>query len=243
MIQGNYRNATTGEITSQAFTSEKMAASWGFWSLKIDKSLMQGYTTRNISVQMAILNSTTGNATSNSVIKSGPVIVISNPATYHQPQASLPSGAALYIGLPVIFAFVILCLVGTCMWNKKHRQINLGNVMSRTRHGRGFGKPPRVRRAFGGKERREKEAAQRVQLLQQEVAANGMQAYRDVPDRHDVPTLRVEVDTPRRDSAALDSLAGTPTSDRRMDFHRPGAGGDRNIFREELKRQDGEIRL
>jgi hypothetical protein len=233
-------NATTGEITTQAFTSSKMVASWGFWSLAVDSSLMQGGSAKNISVQMAALNVTTG---TNSQIIRGPTILVTNAPTYHQEPAKLPSGAALYIGLPVIFGFVILCLFGTCLWNKKHRQIKLGNVMSRTRHGHGLGKVPRTRVAFG-KRRREKKAAQRVALLEQELAMNGGQ-YRDVPDRF-------EVEIPRRDSDALGSLAGTPTEDRRLDFHQPdtrdgrpaaAGGGERNLFRDELKRQDGETRL
>jgi hypothetical protein len=233
MVQGNYYNQSTGEITSQAFQSDKMVASWGFWSLTVDSSLMQGSSGKNISVQIAALNVTTG---TNSQIIKGPRILVTKTPTYHQAAAQLPSGAALYIGLPTVFGFIILCVVGTCLWNRKHRKINLGNVMSRTRHGYGLGS--KTGRGIGvSKRRREQKAAERVQLMEREVAANGGQVYRDEPNF---------IDIPRRDSDALGSLAGTPTEDRRMDFHRPGtrenrersAGAERNLFRDELRRQD-----
>lgn len=237
MVQGNYLNATTGAITSQAFKSDKMAASWGFWSLAVDSALMQGGSATNISVQMAAVNA----SGLTSQIVSGPTILVTNPPTYHQTAATLPTGAALYIGLPTILGFVVVCAVGTFLWNRKHRKINLGNIMSRGRHGYGVGKSARSRMGLG-KARKDKLAAERVELMQREVAAGGGQVYRD-----DTPT---HIDIPRRDSDALGSLAGTPTEDRRMDFHRPGtregrerpppAGADGNLFREELRRQAGE---
>lgn len=248
-IQGNYLNSSSGEITSQAFISEKMLASWGFWSLTVTSDLLQGKVARNISVQIAAVNATSG--TSSTFIK-GPQIQVTQTPTYHAGATTLPSGAALYIGLPSIFGFIILCLAGTCIWNRKHRKINLGNVMSRSRHGHGLGK---VGRGMGmGKRRREKQAAERVQLMEREVAAEGGQIYRDEPspdpqpDHFDLPHI------PRRDSNELGSLAGTPTEDKRMDFpHADVSDGrrstesastsettdaKRNIFREEIRRQN-----
>jgi hypothetical protein len=213
-----------------------MAASWGFWSLTIDSALMQGTSGKNISVQMAALNNTGGT----SQIISGPTILVTNTPVYHQPARTLPSGAALYIGIPTVFAFVVIVLVGTCLWNRKHRKIDLDSIMSRGRRGYGVGKSARDRMG-GGKRRRDKAAAERVQLMEREVAANGNHVYRDEP-------AHADIDMPRRDSDALGSLAGTPVEDRRMDFNRPGtregreraAGGDGNLFRDELRRQNGE---
>ncbi|KAK9802256.1 hypothetical protein SCARD494_00189 [Seiridium cardinale] len=234
MIQGNYFNQSTGVITSQAFQSDKMVASWGFWSLTVDSSLMQGKSGKNISVQITGVNTSTS---TNSLFVKGPTILVTNTPVYHQTAAKLPDGAALYIGLPSILGFVILCVAGTCIWNRKHRKINIGNIMSRTRHGHGLGSAGR--RMGLGKRRREKEAAERVQLMEREVAANGGQVYRDEP-------RSTYIDIARRDSDALGSLAGTPTEERRMDYQHSGtrdagdrpAGGDRNLFRDELRRQD-----
>ncbi|KAI4600951.1 hypothetical protein KJ359_013114 [Pestalotiopsis sp. 9143b] len=236
-IQGNYFNQTTGETTTQAFQSDKMVASWGFWALTVDSSLMLGKSSgQNISVQITALNTTT--STSSKSYK-GPTVLVTNTPTYHAPAAKLPSGAALYIGLPVIFGFVALCLIGTCIWNKKQRRITLGNVMSRTRFGHGLGSKPR-----GGLTKRQKEqkAAERVVLMEREIEASGGQVYRDEPAHQEANHQRYS-DVPRRDSDALGSLAGTPVEDRRMHFDRPGTGdghteAERNYFRDEMRRQD-----
>ncbi|KAH8655171.1 hypothetical protein BX600DRAFT_469227 [Xylariales sp. PMI_506] len=234
VVLGNYFNSTTGAIISQAFASEKMPASWGFWAKAIDSSVMQGSSGVNISVQLAALNVTSGQ---NSQILQGPTILFTNKPTAQPTRASLPEGAALYIGLPVILGFVIICLCGLCLWNRKHRRIELGNVMSRTRHGLGLGKLPRP----GRSSRRDRKAAERVQLMEREIAAEGGQVYQDDP-------FHSPIGIPRRDSDALGSLAGTPIEDRRMDFHRPSTRDDQdrsNVFRDELKRQrdDGTGRL
>ncbi|KAF3006173.1 hypothetical protein E8E14_008734 [Neopestalotiopsis sp. 37M] len=234
-IQGNYINQTTGETTTQAFQSDKMVASWGFWALTVDKSLMNGKSGVNITTQITAVNVTS--STSSKSYK-GPTVLITNTPVYHAEPAKLPNGAALYIGLPVIFGFVIICLFGTCLWNKKQRRITLGNVMSRTRFGHGLGKKP-----SSGLTKRQKEqkAAERVQLMEREIVASGGQVYRDEP------TNTHYIDLPRRDSDALGSLAGTPTEDRRMEFqqqtgNRDGrervADGERNYFRDEMRRQE-----
>ncbi|KAI1850920.1 hypothetical protein JX265_007245 [Neoarthrinium moseri] len=231
-VQGNYLNATTGEVTSQAFESDKMVATWGYWKLAATSDLMQGQSAMNISLQIVALNTTTG---TRSTFVKGPTIQIANVPTYHKAPAAPPSGAALYIALPTVFGFIILCVVGGCLWNRKTRKIELGNVMSRSRHGFGLGKP----RAGLSQRRKERKAAERVQLMEREIAAGGGQVYRDQPDW---------IDIPRRDSDALGSLAGTPTDER---FHQPGArdgsarpqaGAERNYFRDELHRQDEDRR-
>ncbi|KAH8197590.1 hypothetical protein TruAng_008222 [Truncatella angustata] len=255
LITGDYLNSTTGEISSQAFQSDKMVASWGFWAMNVQSSLVSP---KNISVSINAVNVTTG---TNSTVVTGPTIAITNPPVYHQPAAKLPSGAALYIALPTVFGFIIVCLVGGCIWNRKHRRIELGNVMSRTRHGGGLGKLP----GRGGKRRKEQKAAERVQLLERDIIAEGGQLYRDEPQpepqyrepQHREPERRepepeplhreVELPRPRRDSDALGSLAGTPTEDRRMEFQRPSAirdstGSSRPGTSEGMRKEDKPVR-
>ncbi|KAH9988286.1 hypothetical protein F4779DRAFT_277471 [Xylariaceae sp. FL0662B] len=218
LVQGNYFNETTGEITDQAFESPKIAASWGFWSHRIDSSLMKFQSAKNITLRLVSLDV---NGTS-SEFMDGPTVVISNYPPYTPDSGGkLPDQAALYIALPTVLGFVVLCIVGTCLWNRKTRKIDIGNIMSRSRHGYGIGKSSRSRMGIGKKNR----ANERIQLMEREVEADGGEVYRDEPDR------------PRRDSDALGSLAGTPTEERRMDFQRPG---DRNQFRDELRRQNNE---
>lgn len=230
LVQGNYLNETTGAITDQAFQSPKWSASWGFWSYKIESSLMKFQSSKNISLQLATLTAT-GNT---SDILKGPTITVTNYAPYQPDTGKKIDKLALIIALPTVFGFIGLVVIGTCLWNRKSRHIGIGNIMSRGRHGYGIGKSGRSRMGLGKREK----ANERIQLMEREVQANGGEVYRDMPDR------------PRRDSDALGSLAGTPTEERRMDFNRPGSraqrdrsAGDRNIFRDELRRQDDEWRI
>ncbi|KAL7620199.1 hypothetical protein AAE478_009192 [Parahypoxylon ruwenzoriense] len=223
LVQGNYINETTGEVTDQAFESPKTAASWGFWSYKIEASLMKFQPGKNITLQLATLP-TSGDS---EIIK-GPKVLITNYPGPQPEQGKAPTPAALIIALPTVFGFIALCVIGTCLWNKRARQIGIGNIMSRSRHGYGVGKSSRSRMGFG-----KKKANERIQLMEREVEADGGEVYRDMPD------------IPRRDSDALGSLAGTPTEERRMDFYGPGgredrSATDRNLFRDELRRQNNE---
>ncbi|KAI1765076.1 hypothetical protein GGR53DRAFT_491468 [Hypoxylon sp. FL1150] len=227
LVQGNYVNETTGEVTDQAFQSAKWSASWGFWSYKIEDSLLKYQPSKNISLELATL---AVNGSSSEILK-GPTIMVSRIPSYTPDTGKSIDKRALIIALPTIFGFIGLMVLGTCMWNRKSRRIEIGNIMSRGRHGYGIGKSGRSRMGLGKREK----ANERIQLMEREVQADGGEVYRDLPDR------------PRRDSDALGSLAGTPTEDRRMDFHGPGArdqrdraAGDRNVFRSELRRQDND---
>ncbi|KAI2783802.1 hypothetical protein F4815DRAFT_314751 [Daldinia loculata] len=215
LVQGNYLNDTTGEITDQAFESPKWSASWGFWSYKIESSLLKHQSGKNITLQLATLTAT-GNS---SDIIPGPTILVTDHPGPQPETGKTPDMRALVIALPTVLGFVALCLIGTCLWHRRDRQIGLGNIMSRSRNGYGVGKSSRSRMGLSKKNK----ANERIQLMQREVEADGGEIYHDEPDR------------PRRDSDALGSLAGTPTEERRMDFREQQ---DRNMFREELRRQN-----
>ncbi|ORY70247.1 uncharacterized protein BCR38DRAFT_421515 [Pseudomassariella vexata] len=236
-VQGNYFNSSTGLTTTQAFQSDNILVSWGFWTYTIDKSLMQQTSGVNISLQLAALRIGGQKAE----ILKGPTVLVTNPPVYQQAPANAPVGLALYIGLPAVLVFVVVCIVGTFLWNRQQRRIGLGNIMSRSRHGYSVGRSARSRMRLG-KDRKKngsdrKAAEERIQLMEQEVAAERGGVYRDIPESEYEP----EGGRPRRDSDALGSLAGTPTEDRRMEFQRPGGRDDgRNLFRDEMKRQDGE---
>jgi hypothetical protein len=136
---------------------------------------------------------------------------------YHQPKAHAPKGQSLYIALPIVFVFIILCLVGGFFYNRKRRQIGLGNVMGR-RKGYGVGKS-RTQRMGSGKD----EGA--IQLKDQELTADGQ--YRDSSIGSPPPAKARDIRDgghARGDSEALGSLAGSPP--------------ERNVFRDEMRRQE-----
>jgi Ykl077w/Psg1 (Pma1 Stabilization in Golgi) len=136
---------------------------------------------------------------------------------YQQPPTPVPKGRDLYIALPAVFGFIILCVCGGFIFNRKRRQIGLGNIMGR-RKGYGVGKSRRQRLGLGRK-------SGAIQLREQELTAEGQ--YRDTPvEQHArVPEHR------RNDSDGLGSLVGTPTEE--------GPSGG-NIFRDEMRRQERE---
>jgi hypothetical protein len=166
---------------------------------------------------------------------------------YLPPKTEAPRGPALYIGLPCVLGFLLLVVLGTCIWNRRTRGIGLGNIMGR-RRGYGAGKS-RAERVLAGATRRRREKKEAIRLMEREVR-RPEDRYRDVaggnkdsapqlPDGmwdEEVPGRRQprDVEPAWRDSEALGSLAGTPTEERRMEL------GSGNAFRDEVRRQQEE---
>ncbi|KAJ0122267.1 hypothetical protein J7T55_002779 [Diaporthe amygdali] len=242
ILEGSYINATTGEIASQAFSSDKITAGWSYYAWAVDSKLMQGKSGVNITLFLNALD-----VDQNTTAKSykGPTVLVTKTPTYHQAPPKMPTGAALYIGLPTVLGFCVVMIFGVCLWNRKARKIAIGNIMSRSRHGYGIAKG-RAKRLG----RRDKKAA--IRLMDQ---LPEDQHYRDEPQYH---SARADDDGwgqqhvvyhhhqqnnneflghARRDSDALGSLAGTPTS-AHFPSTQPPQGG--NAFREELERQQRE---
>lgn len=270
IVTGNFINATTKAVTTQAFSSPRLAAGWSFYAWDVTAALLAnapaGASAVNISLSMAALGAGWAEAT----IYPGPMVEVANPEPYRQPPAKVPTGPALYIALPTVLAFVVIMLFGTCLWNRKKRRIGLGNVMSRTRDGYGIGKS-RVQRLGGRGRTTQRSAAVSLRDVPPQ------QVYRDVPDDNDgahngekgkgvrtrsmlyFDTGAASRSGDRRDSDALGSLAGTPTSEHhrhhREDSYRaqqyaqqygqqyghehPQSGGrSGNAFRDEMSRQE-----
>jgi hypothetical protein len=229
-LQASKHNTTTNAILGDPIDlTETKRANLGFAAWKIDGSLLAGLpggnSGINITLRLAYNQIVGGNGVKELI---GPTILVAYTPAYHPEPTKLPEGAALYIGLPTIAGVVLLCVIGTCIWNRKARQIGIGNVMSRSRHGYGVGKSraqrlgARVRKSMGrGKDHGA------IQLVEREVPYE--QQYRDAPERGRT------TERARRDSD-LGSLAGSPVGDR---FRAQGvSGGGRNVFREEMRRQD-----
>ncbi|KAF7553625.1 hypothetical protein G7Z17_g3509 [Cylindrodendrum hubeiense] len=140
-------------------------------------------------------------------------VQLSKEPTSKNPETPSVTGQTLTIALPVAFGSIVLLLIGGCMWNRKTRKIAIGNIMSRKRNGYTGRK---TRRMFGRKDNG-------IQLDTRPAALSS--EYRDAPER------------PRRDSDALGSLANSPID---PSFQQQGTTGGRNVFRDELQRQERE---
>lgn len=244
ILEGSYINATTGEVASQAFASDKITAGWSYYAWAVDGKLLQGKGAANITLFLNALDAD-GNTTAKSY--AGPMVLVTKPATYHQPPPKMPTGAALYIGLPTVLGFCVLMIFGVCLWNRQARKISVGNIMSRSRHGYGIAKG-RARR-MGRRDRKPDHIRLMDQLPED-------QHYRDEPRSYPAPGAGSGDDDgwgqqhvyhrqqnneflghARGDSDALGSLAGTPTSANFPAAEPPQRG---NAFRDELERQQRE---
>ncbi|KAI3390613.1 hypothetical protein diail_9083 [Diaporthe ilicicola] len=239
-------NATTGEVASQAFSSDKITAGWSYYAWAVDSKLLQGKSAVNISLFLNALALDDQNTTAKSY--AGPTVLVTKKPTYHQAPPKMPTGAALYIGLPTVLGFCVLMIFGVCLWNRRARKIAVGNIMSRSRHGYGIAKD-RARR-LGRRRGGGNKGAANVRLRLDELPED--QYYRDEPQNHQRDQQHVYRDHhqqqqnnneflghARRDSDALGSLAGTPTSGHFPAMQPPQQQGG-NAFREELERQQRE---
>jgi len=209
LIQANYVNASDGG--AQAFQSPHTTNAFGFIAWTIDKELLKGKKSNNVTLFITLLDQKADSPQT----FGGPTLEITNrPADYYrQSPAKAPKGESLYIALPTVFGFIVLCVCGGFIINRKHRKIGLGNVMGR-RNGYGVGKSRTQRMGLGKK----KNAA--IRLREQELTSG--EQYRDRPtEQEERRTGHV-----RSDSDTLGSLAGTPTEERT------------NYFRDEMRRQE-----
>jgi hypothetical protein len=211
LVLANYVNTSDGG--PQAFQSPITANYRGFYAWTIDKALLQGHSSNNITLFLYPSNPSADEPQS----FTGPTVMVANrpPTYYRQPKTPLPKGKTLYIALPAVLGAIILMVCGTHLWNRHNRRIGLGNVMGR-RKGYGTGKSRAQRMGF-----RKKDKAAAIQLREQELTADGQ--YRDIPENRD--TTR-GTERPRADSDSLGSLADSPTEERP------------NYFRNKMKRQE-----
>lgn len=219
-VRLDFLNKTSNQWEKlETYDENKVPASWGFWPLKVESKLLSGHKKYN-NVTITLLSAPVGsNDKKNSFAL--PVVVEPPRLDLNKPTPK-PAGRTLYIALPVCLGTIALLLIGVCMFNRSTRRIELGNIMSRARHG-----------YSGRKTRRRMFKSKRDNGIQLDGAEDAVPRgeYRDDDA---APQLS------RRDSEGLGSLAGSPTD---AHFEQQGTtGGSRNAFRDEVSRQDSERR-
>lgn len=264
VVAGHYYNESTKEVGDEAFRSPKNIATRGFWTYPIDGSLLRDVLNPTETIILQIITEPRGSIArsssrrqvttdDNATTINGPIITVAKPSgPVAEQHFTVPTGAALYIGLPAAAGFILLCVLGVCLWNRKHRKIEIGNIMSRGRHGYGAGKSARSRLRMGKSRKfkehiqlREREIdLQKSQQLQQggvreqQSMSPGVPSpgfYRDVsPPLQSPGKMRRD-----RDEEDLGSLAGTPVDNKSMNFEHVG-GEAGNVFRDEVRRQKGD---
>ncbi|KAK2627473.1 hypothetical protein QTJ16_003439 [Diplocarpon rosae] len=140
-VVANYVNDTGhGPV---AFASSPVPVSDGYFVWNIQKDWLQELGTNNVTLYLNRIDPPAGAPSS----LTGPTVRVKiyEKPVYHQPPSQAPQGQSLFIALPTVFGFVILCLIGGFFWNRKSRQIGLGNVMGRRRgYGAGQSKIQRL---------------------------------------------------------------------------------------------------
>lgn len=216
-VRLDYLNRTSNEwVKLESFDDNRVPASWGFWPLKVKKDYLMGEKTNNITI--TLLSAPQGSNDKNSSIALP--VVFQKPALPQNSKTELPTGHTLSIALPLAFGCFVFIVVGLFMWNRKSRRIELGNIMSRSRHG------------YNGRKARRNIFHSRKDVGS--VQLHNADDHLADGDYHDAPIPA------RRDSEALGSLAGTPIHET---FDQQGtSGGHRNAFRDEMARQNQERR-
>jgi hypothetical protein len=204
-IQANYVNVTDGG--PQAF---EYTANVGYLALPVSSDWLKGKYSNNVTLFITSMGKS---------IRGPTVKLMNRPPTYNVPDPTpAPKGQDLYIALPTVFGFILLCVVGGYFLNRKHRKIGLGNIMGR-RRGYGVGKSRSQRMGLGKK-------SGAIKLIEQELTSEG--EYRDAPIEQQARVPAHYQDHRRNDSDNLGDLLSTPTQDRHQG----------NVFRDEMKRQD-----
>ncbi|KAM3086513.1 hypothetical protein ACMFMG_000645 [Clarireedia jacksonii] len=176
-VQANYVNASGGGV--QAFQSSLTHNNAGFIAWTIDKAWLKNMPSNNVTLFITPTDSTVASSVQ------GPTLMVTtspSPEPYRQPSAKPPKGTSLFIALPTVLAFILLCLFGTYYWNRKHRIIGLGNVMGR-RNGYGTRQSRSQRLGLGRKQKKD----QGILLREQELTSGGQ--YKDSPVRTQDPAM------------------------------------------------------
>ncbi|KAF4125193.1 hypothetical protein GMORB2_4032, partial [Geosmithia morbida] len=111
--------------------TKPVPAEWGYYPLYISSKYFKGPKPHNITVQLVV-----GSNGSEVLDKTGSAIPL--VLDKHSPPDDGPTEIKhrdLVIALPVVFGSIFFMVVGVCIWNRKTRRIDLGNIMGRSRKG------------------------------------------------------------------------------------------------------------
>ncbi|KND91145.1 hypothetical protein TOPH_04087, partial [Tolypocladium ophioglossoides CBS 100239] len=220
-VRLDYLNQSSHEMV-KLDTYDRVPAKWGFWPLKLDDSYLKGYRLNNVTITLLSSPQGSGDKTPSVALP----VALTRPDLDHITPSGGPTRQTLLIALPVSLGGCALIVIGLFLWNRKTRRIQLGNVMSRSRHG------------YTGHQHRRlfrKPAAAKdtgIQLDAAPLSPDSPPPADSYRDEYDAP------ERPRRDSHALGSLAGSPVD---ASFEQQGTTG-RNAFRDEMRRQEDERR-
>lgn len=141
-IELRYPNSSKGD---SAFTSDRTDNSYGYIPLHMEHEWLQGKPRNFLTLYIIELDSMSHRRAS---MRRGPTVVLSHqPPEHYKPSPRLAfNKLALFIGLPVSLAIVVLIVAGLFFGMRDIRRIGVGNIMgSRKGYGVGESKTQRLR--------------------------------------------------------------------------------------------------
>lgn len=133
----DYRNGSSGALV-KLDEYERVPAAFGFWPLRVTPALLQGAAAANLSLSLVYAPRGSAEKLRSATLP----LVVAAPAL-DRSSAPTPRATTLAIALPLVAAAVVVLVGGVCLWNRKARRIDLGNVMGRARHGARRARPRR----------------------------------------------------------------------------------------------------
>ncbi|UNI23589.1 hypothetical protein JDV02_009399 [Purpureocillium takamizusanense] len=232
-VRLEYLNTTSKEMVLLD-TFERVPAAWGFRAWKVDRSFLKGNRLNNVTISLHASVKGSYEVTNKTLALP---VAITDPDLDHTTPSPVPKGDTLVIALPVVFGTIALLVVGLCVWNRKTRRIDLGDIMSRARRRRHHGYDGRSRRRDLFRSGGAGGAAAKDNGIQLDATP----VSPPLPGGHGYYSDELPSATrPRRDSDGLGSLAGSPVD---PSFERQGTtGAGRNAFRDEVARQERQKR-
>ncbi|KAI9892704.1 MAG: hypothetical protein M1814_001124 [Vezdaea aestivalis] len=138
----DYTNPQGGGLN--VYTSPETPNAYGFVTVSMDNRWLNDNSENNLTFSIIQLDKTPSKKPN---YYQGPTVrLIQKPAKHYapSPETPKPDRKSLAIGLPVALGGALFIVLGVCFWNRKHRQIGIGNIMGR-RAGYGVGKSRRQR--------------------------------------------------------------------------------------------------
>ncbi|PHH68382.1 hypothetical protein CDD82_601 [Ophiocordyceps australis] len=218
-VRIDYLNQTSKQM-AKLETYDRVPNAWGFWPWHLDKTHLKGYSLNNITMTLLLYSRGSADVQNRSLALP---VSLAAPGLDTMPPTKVPQGTTLVIALPLSLAAFAFILIGLCLWNKKTRRIQLGNVMSRSRFRRSGrsgrqGRRHRILRAVAA----DADAKNSHAIQLDEALLSTTSSYRDA--------------VPADDEVTLGSLASSPVQE---NFEQQATtAAHHNAFRDELRRQD-----
>lgn len=218
-------------------TKQEADNALGFLAIPMEQAWLNNFARNNLSTTMVSYVKGSSEAAKQ---YTGPIVSLTSPPPQHLPPSTGPgiNKAGLEIGLPIVLAFVIVCLFGVCWWNRKSRKI--GPVKWRKRD-LGYGTRQSGRQRMGlGKKGADAQARERELVAGERGRGRAANGYSDEPfsvgdDHIDGPwELNERKGDAGTNGHARDASLGSLVGD--------GNELEMNDFRREIGRQQQEGR-